>query len=252
MKTTLTLIFSLLLSFLPKANACSCVFIPTFCETITYNNNGQIWDQLSIYQVRMVTKTPNGVNAFISETYAGENLTGHTVFILDGGGWDCILPVNSFFELGKSYIVAANRTGDTLSVSICGVTWLPVKNGKVTGDIAPGISSLPLSEFPKIANCGDLLPAEELYPGVLDGIVVRPTLATESVQVKTTSPFQADMRLSVYDTTGRLLLRSDYPAFNFYSNVFVDLAEFSEGVYFLHAEVEGEQKAFKVLKVNGG
>ena len=247
MKTTFTSLL-LLLGLFQKAQACDCIFIPTFCEAITFNNNGQVLDYLSIYVIKVNAQSSNGLHVFISQTYFGENLTGHNLFMQDGNGADCVLFASSNLTVGSQYIVAANVSGDTMTLSDCTVSFLPIDNGIVKGAIAPGVTEVALAEFPNTVNCGDLSPSEVVEPGLLDGLIIRPTLTSNWVEFRTKSSQVADLKLTVFDAAGRLVLRADYPDFGFYTNAILDLKNWSNGIYFLHFEVLGGRFTQKVLK----
>lgn len=248
MKSTITTAFLLLLAFFQKAQACDCFPVPTFCETITFSNNGQIWDYLNIYHVKVDANLPNGLKVTISKTYFGEDMTGHQVFIQDGNGANCVLFASSNLDANQEYIIAAQIENDTLSVSECGVSFLKIENGKVQGAIAPGITEVAVEDFPNAANCGDLSPSAVVTPSALGGIVVRPTLAQNSLEVSTTSNKIADLKLTVFDAIGRKVCEANYPGFSANSKVEVDLTNWSNGVYFLHMETNGAGFTQKIVK----
>lgn len=241
----------MLLGIFQKAQACDCIFIPTFCEAITYENNGQVLDYLSVYRIKVTATTGNGLNVLVAETYSGENLVGHDLFIQDGNGADCVLFASFHLQVDSEYIVAAHRTGDTLRLSECAVSFLAIENGVVKGAIAPGVTEVAVSEFQNVANCGDLSPSKVVEPGVLSGLTVRPTLTSNFVEIRTSSAQLADLKLAVFDAVGRLVFRAGYPGFGFYTPAKVDLKDWSDGVYFLHFEAGGERFTQKVMKASG-
>lgn len=243
--------FLLLLGLFQKAQACDCIFIPTFCEAITYENNGQVLDYLSVYRIKVTAATNNGLNVFVAQTFSGENLVGHNLFIQDGSGADCVLFASFHLQVDSEYIIAAQRMGDTLRLSECAVSFLAIENGEVKGAIAPGVTEVAVSVFQNVANCGDLSPSEVVEPGVLSGLMMRPTLTSNFVEIRTSSTQQADLKLAVFDAVGRLVFRAGYPGFGFYTPAKVDLKDWSDGVYFLHFEAGGERFTQKVMKASG-
>ena len=249
MKTTIATTFLLLFGLFQKAQACDCDFIPTFCEAITYENNGQVLDYLSVFRIKVTANLGNGLQVLVGQTYSGEDMTGHSLFILDGDGANCVLFASTNLSVNKEYIIAANKMGDTLTLSECAVSFLEIENDLVKGAIAPGVSEVAVSEFPNTANCGDLSPSVVLDPGVLGGIIVRPTLTKGLVEVRTNSGQLADLKLTVFDAAGRLVFKADYPDFGFYAKAEVDMASWLGGVYFLHLEALGERFTEKIVKV---
>lgn len=206
-------------------------------------------DYLSVYRIKVNAIVGNGLQVFISQTYSGEDMVGHTLFIEDGNGANCVLFSSSYLDIDKEYIIAAHKIGDTLTLSECAVSFLEIENGLVKGAIAPGVSEVAVSEFQNTANCGDLSPSAVVDPGVLGGIVVRPTLTKGLVEVRTTSGQLADLKLTVFDAAGRLVFKADYPDFGFYAKAEVDMASWGSGVYFLHLEASGERFTEKIVKV---
>lgn len=251
MKTTVTTAIFCLLGFAQTAKACDCFFINNFCEAITFENNGQVLDYLNVYRVKVTATATNGLKVFVGETYAGENKTGHNLFIEDGNGANCVLFASSNLDLNSTYIIAASAWGDTLSLSDCAVSFLEVVDGQVVGAIAPGVSEVALVDFPNTANCGNLSPTSTVDPGPLGGIFVRPTLAKDFVEIKTLSLQAADLEVAVYDATGRLVQEMDVPDFGFYSDVNLDMKNWANGVYFLRLKIGGEISTQRVLKTGG-
>ncbi len=249
MKSTITIAFLLLLGFFQNAKACDCFIIPTFCESITFDNNGQVWDYLSVYRIKVEAALPNGLKVSVFQTYAGEDMAGHQLFIKDGDGANCVLFASTNLNVNQEYIIAAQLLNDTLSVSECGISFLKIENGMVQGAIAPGVTAVALADFPNTANCGDLSPSVVVDPGVLGGIIVRPTITNGLVEIRTNSGQLADLKLTVFDATGRLVFRAAYPKFGAYSNAEVDMTNWSSGVYFLHFEAAGARLSQKLVKV---
>ncbi len=244
--TTTSILFSLAL-YLGKTSACDCLFIGNFCETITYQNNGQIHAYLHVFHLKVSTKQANGITAFVSKTYFGENLVGHTLNFENGSGADCGLFVTNF-QVDEEYIVAAHQVGDAWRLSECGITFLKVENGFVNGAVAPGISQVALSDFQNVANCGELNPAIEIPEQPDFELYVKPTLASNELTIKTNHLFSAELDLHIFDVTGRLIYEQKVPDFNFYYTLLVDVQAWSGGVYFVKMEMAGRRETVKIVK----
>lgn len=246
MKCTLTFfLFSFCL--LPgKIKACSCAPIPDFCQTVTFLNNGEIIDDINIYHVQVSAQSTSGMKVKILKTYHGEALNGQEIFIQSGNGADCQV-ITSIFQIGQQMILAVRRIGDFWSLSECGVTYLKVENGQVSGAIAPGIQELPLADFPSLANCGNLTNTEEPAGGF--SLSVQPALARQLVSISTTSTSRADLKLSVFDPTGRRVFQAVEKGFSAAATLQVDVQGWSAGFYFFKVALAGQERVFKVVKM---
>ena len=121
----------------------------------------------------------------------------------------------------------------------------------VKGAIAPGVEEVSLADFPSTSNCGDLTPAVVVDPGVLGGVVVRPTLVTDAVEVSTRSFSQiADLNWTVYDIAGKLVFTQDYAHFGFYSQIKLNMGSWAAGAYFLQVEANGKRVTERLMKVS--
>ncbi len=254
MKKILT--FSLLFTFglLGKSAACDCIFIPTFCESITFNNNGQIQDYLSVHRIKVTAILGHSIKATVHQTYAGDILVGHQLTILDGSGADCVLIATGFLEEEAEYIIGSQGNSSNITLGECGVYFLKVENDVVTGAIAPGITSVPLADFHNTVNCGDLTPAGEADPGVLGGLEVRPTIVTDEVEILTKSfILYDDLKVTIYDLSGKPVYHRELAHFGFYTftpQIKVDMSHWSAGMYFIRVEAGGGRFTEKLLKVS--
>lgn len=252
MKTTIPTALFLLFCFFQKAKACDCFFIPNFCEAITFQNNGQVLGYLSIHRIKVMAKVVNGLQVFVGQTYAGDNLIGHTLYLKDGTGADCVLFSSNLLQVGQDYIVAASRTGDTITLSDCSVSYLAIENGLVKGAIAPGVSEISLDDFPHTASCGDLTSVGVFSPDAKDRLIVVPTLATDIVTVKANQTFWAqptELKLIIYDAAGRLVFAQNYLDFGYYTPAKVDIKLWGSGVYILHLTAGKINTVARLVKV---
>lgn len=234
-----TLLF--LIAFLAPAFTCDCIFIGTFCETITYGNNGQVSPDYEIDYVKVIAADPEGVDVQVLQVFFGQATAGQTLHYIRGNGADCI-PMMQDVLPGKTYIFAGRALQNDWHLSACGVTYLPVDNGTVNGPIAPGVTSTPLGLFNSVINCVGF------KPGDLFNVHVRPTLAANSALLLTDSDYAMSYELKVFDVLGRLLyqksgndLIQSYP-------ITVDMSTWSNGCYFFSVSANGGNKTVKVLK----
>lgn len=244
MKKIFTLLLFALFGCLAKSHACDCEAFPTFCESITYKNNGQIQDGLHIYFGTVSEKTGIGVNLLAERTYFGEVNTGQ-ILRLRSGGTDCSELLNDF-QVGGKFIIAARKSNDnTWSLFNCGVNYLRVQNGTVTGGIAPGVSEVPLAEFANMANCGTLEAGNEL-----DFLLrIAPTLTSNEVNITTRLLSPASTQVTVFDAAGRLVYQTKEPAFDQNKTILLDMEAWAAGVYFVRLNLLGRRKTVKIVKM---
>ena len=244
MKKSSTLLLFALFGCLAKSHACDCLAAPTFCESIADKNNGQIQDGLHIYLGTVSEKTGIGVNLLVEKTYFGEVNTGQNLR-LSSGETDCSVILDDF-QVGEQYIIAANKSSNnTWSLFICGVYYLRVQNGTVTGGIAPGVSEVPLADFANMANCGTLEAGNEL-----DFLLrIAPTLTSNEVNITTRLLSPTSIQLTVFDAAGRLVYQTKEPAFDQNKTILLDMEAWAAGVYFVRLNLLGRRKTVKVVKV---
>ncbi|MFM9951383.1 MAG: T9SS type A sorting domain-containing protein [Saprospiraceae bacterium] len=245
MKKSFTLLLFALFGGLAKSHACDCLFIGTFCESITYENNGQIQDGLHIYLGTVSEKTAVGVNLLVEKTYFGEVNTGENLSLISGSGANCVVILNDF-QVGEQYIIAVNKSSNnTWWLFECGVYYLRVQNGTVTGGIAPGVSEVPLAEFANMANCGTLEAGNEL-----DFLLrIAPTLTSNEVNITTRLLSPTSIQITVFDAAGRLVYQTKEPAFDQNKTIVLDMEAWAAGVYFVRLNLLGRRKTVKVVKV---
>lgn len=241
------------IGFWQKAVACDCFFIPTFCEAITFDNNGQIHDYLTIQRIKVLSLGNNGLNVGITQTFFGENYVGQTLFLKDGNGADCGLFASTNLEVGKEYIVASFGDSTEIMLSDCYISFLKVENGVVAGAIAPGVTQVDLADFTNIGNCGELNASSvEEEPTSKGNFMVLPTLTTGNIYIYANSKVhlpKGKLQISVYDVTGRLVTKAGFDNFHATNPVYLDAANWATGLYFLQMEAGGLKETVKVMKV---
>jgi len=245
MKKIFTLLLLALPGFAGIGHACSCVYIPTFCESITYGNNGQINDRLSVYAGTVSTVTESDIEMLVQETYFGEFNTWQTITLRRGFGADCVLNLSNFV-VGETYIIASSKYENTWQLSGCGISYLKVQDGEVTGPIAPGVSQVSLAEFVSKANCGNLNGGNG--PGF--PLHVNPTLTSDVVNITTELPAPVPIRVTVFDAAGRLVSQNKENQFDQNKTIVLDTQTWAAGVYFVRMELLNQRKTVKVVKVS--
>ncbi|NUO01603.1 MAG: T9SS type A sorting domain-containing protein [Saprospiraceae bacterium] len=247
MKKSFTLLLVALFGCLAKSHACDCATLPSFCESITFENNGQIQDGLHIYLGTVSAKTGIGVNLLVEKTYFGDMNTGQNLSLISGNGANCIVMLDNF-QVGEQYLIAARQSSEnTWYLLDCGVYYLRVQNGMVSGAIAPGVSTVSLADFPNMANCGNLVAGNEL-----DFLLrVAPTLAAtaDGVSITTRLPAPAPIQIAVFDAAGRLVHQAKEPAFDENKPIVLDTQTWASGMYFVRMDLLGQRKAVKIVKV---
>ncbi len=247
MKKATTLLFFALIGMLGKSHACSCVYIPTFCETLTFGNDGQIREGQNVYLATVSGITATGIELFIEKTYFGEVKTWQNLNIENGNGANCLVMLNNF-HVGDRYILSPHKSGDnTWWLSECGISYLRVQNDKVVGPIAPGVSEVPVAAFASTPNCGNLKDIDVPEPGF--PFKINPTLTSDQVVVSTDLETPVSLEVMVFDATGRLVHRAKNGAFDQNATLVIDMLPWSAGVYFVRLSLYGQRKTVKVVKV---
>lgn len=244
MKSFLTII-CLLIGVFQFSKACSCLFIDNFCESIA-DENGVIWPGFNIHLVEVKIQNDNGISVEIIKTLHGNDMAGSSLFIINGIEADCRRRTTDY-EVGKQYIFTVYFADNIWAVPFCGISWLDVNDGIVSGAIADGVTQLSFEEFEDLTLCTGTTGVDE--PGRL-GVRVLPTLASGHVRVEaleTTGLPSLDLR--VYDAQGRLVLsRQDLPLEKG-NPVSLDVADWRPGVYFFLLFAGNRQAVVRIVKV---
>ncbi len=152
----LRLVFSIaaFYALMPVVVGCSCVFIPTFCEPITYPS-GDIDSMLLIVHGKVEGKTADEMQVRVVDVLFGA-VEENILRIPNGDGADCQEFISKF-SMGDTYLFALRQfIHGRYHLSTCGVTWLEVRHGMVYGAIAPGVSKITFNAFASLPDCGDL------------------------------------------------------------------------------------------------
>ncbi len=245
MKKSFTLLLVALFGYLAKSHACDCLYILTFCQTISLEANNQTHDGLHIYLGTVSAKTGNGITVLVEKTYFGDRNTGQNLNFISGA--DCVAILDNF-QIGEQYIMAARKTTNdnwVLPVCGCGLYSLRVENGTVKGKIAPDVVTVPLADFTNMANCGDLTGGNEPdFP-----IKVNPTLTSNEVNITTELPSPVPIHVTVFDAAGRLVHQTTESAFDIDKTIVLNMEAWAAGVYFVRLDLLNQRKTVKVVKV---
>jgi hypothetical protein len=231
------------------SNACSCVYIGTFCETITYNNSVEVSPYLCVIRGTVIAQESDKMKVRVVEHLGGTAPVSHEIFIRSGNGADCGEFVGGF-EIGKDFVFAMNigwgLNLDLYSLSICGINHLRINNEVVEGNIAPGINSINYSKLGTINDCGRLTIEQKI--GLFS---IFPTLTSAgpsiSLDPEASEPVLIDWE--VYSNIGQLLDEKNAQNFVPGEKFTVNMERYPPGVYLLRIQRAGERKVIKIVKI---
>ncbi len=189
------------------SKACSCVYIATFCESLSFQDS--IYHDLIVYGA-VTNVQNNGMEVSIIEQLYGQEARS-SIFIKRGNGANCGEDTNQF-KRGQELILALylayneeTQQEDQYWLSICGVNYLFVENGRVIGKIAPGVSILPFKKFIQSTTCPAFRAFQPSAPSDPE-FKVYPNPVRATLFVKPSDQV-SDFSYALYDLQGRLLLR---------------------------------------------
>lgn len=227
----------------PQLLACSCAFVETFCESQTFGTD-TVNAHLIVYG-KKIRRENGGMRVEILQTLHG-NVDGQSLFVRDGNGADCGMWTDDF-ENGKEFIFALNpdwreSQGESrYFISICGVNVLEVESGIVKGNIAPGIKQIPLEDFDKIGDCGDL-------PAISGGLEMRlgPNPTADQLDLKLTLGGQIFGSARFINSMGQEVSIFPIDGNDFWEET-IDVSRLAPGIYFLQVELIGRKEVVKIV-----
>lgn len=231
----------LLLLFSPQfLSACSCAGQPTFCEGFS----GLSSLNLIIFGEKTKDKS-DGMHVKVLTTFHGEAVSNE-IFIRSGNGADCGVSTGQF-EVGEQFVLSLypydNETPTAAYfMSICGVHWLSVENGKVKGSIAPGVTEIALSDFPTIANCGEFSP----LPSQNATINVFPNPATVAFQIDIELDNSIQGSFNIYDMAGRFIEKVAIEGTDQVSIPY-QVEKLPAGIYLVEVYLWSRRELFKIV-----
>lgn len=249
MKKAITSI--LLLAFILQydiAKACTCAYIPTFCETITYNSD-VIIPYFSVIRGTVVSQESDRMKVRVVDHIGGTAPASQEIFIRSGNGADCG-EFTGGFEVGKDFIFAMNTgwglNADQYSLTICGISWLRINNEVVEGKIAPGINTLNYSKLGTIDDCGKLSLTKKI--GLF---TIYPTLTSvgPSIIFDRDASDPIFIQWEIFSNIGKLIAENKSQLFEPGDQFTVDMEHYPAGVYLLRLQRGEERKVIKVVKL---
>lgn len=234
-------IFSLLLVLPPVTGlACTCVYIPTFCQTLTFPND-TISAHYVIVHARAERHTANGLKIRVIDLLYGDE-TEHEIEIRRGNGANCLVNTD-LFTLGKDYIFAFHGKHEGLySLSYCGVTWLEVANGLVTGAITEEITSIPIHKLDEVMECPGLSPGT-------GSVAVYPNPVFTSINIDVDLTVEAEIEVSLYDISGKQVWHRDAEVIMPGVPYEVNVSQIPPGTYLLIYAINGIRETQKIVVV---
>lgn len=243
--------FTLILAIVLNAsilNACTCAYIGTFCETITYNSE-EVSPFLCVIRGTVIAQESDRMKVRVVEHLGGATPVGQEIFILSGNGANCAEFVGGF-ETGKDFVFAMNigwgANPDLYSLTICGISYLRINNEVVEGKIAPGINSINYSKLGSVDDCGNLSIFQKI--GLFS---IFPTLTSAGPAIildpEASEPVLINWEL--YSNIGQLVDEKNAQSFEPGQRFTVDMNRYPPGVYLLRIQRSGERKVFKIVKI---
>jgi hypothetical protein len=235
----LSLALLFLLARPESSYACSCAYVPTFCETISFNG-GAIDSSYVIVHAKVESKNNDGMSIRILNILFGEP-EGTVLHIPQGYGADCRESVDGF-DKNSEYIFALLGYQGDYFLYICGVTWLNVSGNEAVGSIAPGVNRLKISEFTSLNNCGGI-------GSSLAFIEVTPTLTSTEFEISASQDID-DLSVRMYDMAGRLAYHAPARTLLAGSPLVISAGHFPPGCYAILTETAGFRRTFRVIIIS--
>lgn len=247
----LLFVFFLSLFTTNRLQACSCVYIETFCETLQFDET--IFHELIVYGT-ITSINERGMEVAVAERLYG-NDNSPFIFIRSGNGADCGASA-SRFEVGQQMILAlqghytSNPPDDIIYyLSICGINWLTVENGYVKGPIAPGKVVSTYEDFKKSSTCAAFRQLNPIRPGS-PAFKVYPNPVRDRLFVEVNEEISS-FDYIISDICGRMILRGVRKGVEAESQITIELPieELSSGLYFLKIMSGAGESTIKIMIV---
>ena len=230
--------------------ACSCFGEYDFCSTMaTAYNEPDV-----IIKAKKVQDIAHGMDVEVLEVIKGEEQRA-TVRVWGDNGILCRVYTEGF-GIGQELVLALYKIGDfswepieqedDYQLSICGVYFLPINDGNVLGSIAPGIASMPYSDFPEFAT--SCLVSSSVHPNIPGKQLAE--VYPNPVQDELTVSFGelvVNPVLQLYDISGRLMVDS-HPQLNAKGGeVNLDAGNLAPGIYILSIQDKAIRQTRKIV-----
>ena len=240
MNKNIFLIIVLSLFGLQKSIGCDCAPLPSFCESVYYEN-----EIIPDYIVRgtVMRNDSNGREIKITHLLFGD-LNEKEILISSG---QCDYFTTSF-ELNGDYIIAINKYQGNYYLLECAISILRIENEVVRGQIAPGVNRMDYNDFLNSNNCGPVF-----FPiSITQSLELYPNPTNKEIRLSSTSSeFSMDnLKLRIFDAVGREV------DFQIYDESFVvneewviDIEHFVAGLYFVLVSNDVQTVSYKIVKV---
>ncbi len=199
-------------------SACTCPVQDNFCSTAVNASVIIASEVLSIQAEEYTLKV-----AVLENLHNG--VSADTLLVTGGNGADCGENVE-LFTVGDSIIFALNSYDSKYFISICGLHYLNLKNGIVSGNISKDLSSQSYEEFKtNLATCINVTSVER--PSMpFTQLHIAPNPATEMVNIQL-SQGQIE-KVEVFSYQGRLVAKLENQKVN---QLDFPLAKLDPGIY---------------------
>ncbi len=214
--------------------ACSCHFIDNFCGTVT-DENGELHENLGIVWGTVQEAGPAGV--WIEPKASLNSYSpASRFFVHNGNGATCTVSTGAW-RVGDEFVLAI-PSADSLYLNSCGVSFLPVIDGQVTGSVSPGISRIAPDQLARLSECGGRRPLWDAE------VHLSPNPVISKLKVSVISEEPLTGAIAVFDAAGRRIQGAAGLDFNQFE---LDVTHWSAGVYSLELSALGERRLVRFV-----
>lgn len=245
-----------------NTQACSCIFIETFCASI----NPDYIDEYNIFRGKVLEKytlTTSGgfgipfMDVQLITQYRGDVVEVDTITLIGQDGVNCAAGLGEF-SVGSDFVFYTYGFNAFLPEEItlqleymateldgCGRSYLFVEGEQVTGPIRPGLQTAPLDEFIETLDNCIAVPTDTEEADPLAEAVIAPNPATETVTL-----FHEGLSLDqvqLFNAVGELI-SVDQQAIQASSGVYqLRVSDLPTGLYTVVIYAEEQRRALRVV-----
>ncbi len=247
-----TLVFCYCLSLMMQTeimSACSCVYMGTFCEFITWNSDN-IRQNLCIIRGTVLSNETTGIKVKVVDYLGGVAPVSSEIFIQNSNSALTCFFSTGRFMLGSDYIFAMNvgiiTNSDKYILSHCGHSFLSINNNIVEGQISPAVNSIHYNKLGTTSDCIKLP-----FFKKVDYFHIYPTLTSygPSIILENDISVAIDIDWAIYSNLGQLLDEKKTQNFEPGVAYTVNMEKYPPGVYFLRLRREEELKVVRIVKI---
>ncbi len=232
-----------------QVTACSCIAIPSFCETLSfYDFSGK--DSTSIIvRAKLEKHHPDRAEIKVLDWLKGP-VTDQYLDVLSGDGANCRSFMDQF-KKGTEWIFILNpityesHTSLKYGLSICGVTFLEVRNNRVKGPITGGVSDLSYPEFLELSECTQ-------FNTQFQDITLLKNPIGQYLNIQFNFAQSAQVQVTGMDVIGRHLWSDtiNIPGNNSLWVESFDTSRLPLGIIYVKLSGIHEERVYKVIKAN--